>query len=79
MNRLAQLQDLFAETFGVERSSITPAGAQGEVPGWDSVGHLNLMLGLEASFGVRLQVRDMQNLTSVAAILRFLEGQCPSS
>jgi acyl carrier protein len=79
VNRLPELQNLFAEIFGVERLAIASDTVQGEVPEWDSVGHLNLMLALEASFDVQLEVQDMQNLTSVSAILEFLESRCPSS
>ena len=79
MNRLPDLQDLFVEIFGVERPAIALDTAQGDFPEWDSVGHLNLMLALEASFDVRLDVQDLQTLTSVSAILEFLESRCPSS
>jgi acyl carrier protein len=79
LNRLPELQNLFAEIFGVERSAIASDTVQGGIPEWDSVGHLNLMLALEASFGVQLEIQDMQNLTSVSAILEFLESRCLSS
>ena len=79
MSRLSELQDLFAEIFGVERLSVTTDTAQGDISDWDSVGHLNLMLGLEASFDVQLDVQDMQKLRSVSAILEFLESRCLSN
>jgi acyl carrier protein len=79
LSRLPELQDLFAEILGVRRVAIVSGAAQEDIAEWDSVGHLNLMLGLEASFGVQLEVEDMQTLTSVSAILEFLESRCRSS
>lgn len=58
--------------FAAAPGEISGATVQDDVPGWDSVGHLNLMLMIEESFGVRLEIEDMQKLTSVAAIVRFL-------
>ena len=72
MNRFETLQKIMADIFGIERNRITPATLQAEVPEWDSVGHLNLMLSVEDTFGVKLSVSDMQQLTSVPQILRYL-------
>lgn len=62
-----------AATFGLAPEDVGARALQAEVPGWDSVGHLNLMLMLEDTFGVRLDVPDMERLTGVEAIVRFLE------
>jgi acyl carrier protein len=74
-----ELQDVFAEILGVERSAIRPETVQGEIPEWDSVGHLNLMLGLEDRFGVSFDVDDLTRLNSVEAILVYLNRACASS
>jgi acyl carrier protein len=64
-----------AVTFGIEPDRINANSAQNQVPEWDSVAHLNLMLALEDTFNVRLTVQDMQRLTSVPDILRHLEDR----
>jgi acyl carrier protein len=40
---------------------------------WDSLAHVNLMMSLEQSFDLSLEVEDFGELTSVAAILKYLE------
>ena len=70
---------MFADVLGVERSAIGPETAQADVPEWDSVGHLNLMLGLEERFGVTFDVDDLTRLTSVEAILAHLDRACAST
>lgn len=71
---LERVRAAIATTFGVAPEHIGAATVQDDVEGWDSVGHLNLMLMLEDTFAVRLDVPDMERLTSVAAIVRFLEA-----
>ena len=43
-----------------------------ELPGWDSLRQLELMLALEAEFGVRIPAATMLELTSLPAIEAFL-------
>ncbi len=79
MSRLPELRGVFAEVLGVERSAVSPDTVQSDLPEWDSVGHLNLMLGLEERFGVSFDVDDLTRLTSVEAILAYLSRACASS
>lgn len=79
MDRFETVRDLIAATLGLARGQITPQTRQADVAEWDSVGHLNLMLALEDTFGVHLEVEDMARLNSVEAMLHFLETACPSS
>ena len=43
-----------------------------QVPGWDSLRHLEVMLALETEFGVRIPAETMLELTSLPAIERFV-------
>lgn len=74
MDVLDSLRELIALAFDVPRETVTERTVQADIPAWDSVGHLNLMLMLEDHFKVRLDVADMVKLTSVQAILDWLAG-----
>jgi acyl carrier protein len=65
-----RVREAVAVTFGIPAAEITRQTTQNDLPGWDSVGHLNLMLVLEESFGLSLEIADMEKLTSVEAIVR---------
>ncbi len=45
--------EVAARTFGVPRETLHGATAVGSLKGWDSLGHLRLMMSVESEFGVR--------------------------
>jgi len=72
MDNFDKLRDIIALTFGVPAEGVTPATTRDDIPAWDSVEHLNLMLALEDAFGLTLDIDDMARLTSVPAMLEYL-------
>lgn len=64
---------VIAETLGIDGGIITEQLAYGDVPEWDSLNHVELMLRLESEFGVEVGEDDMLELTSVRAIRQFVE------
>jgi acyl carrier protein len=78
MNHFDTLRELIALTLAVPPEQITPETVQADLQEWDSVAHLNLMLAVEDAFQVRLDLEQIAGLTSVPAILDYLQGECPS-
>ncbi len=39
-----------------------------EVPGWDSIGHMNLVTELESRFGISFDMEEIVGLDSVGAV-----------
>ena len=70
----ARVCDLMGDVLSVSEDEITLVTKQEDLANWDSLQHLNLMLALEDDFDVTLDVSDMQRLTSVRAILEYLES-----
>jgi acyl carrier protein len=56
----------------VDPAGIADDARSEDVPGWDSLRHLELMLALETEFGVRIPAETMLELTSLPAIERFV-------
>jgi acyl carrier protein len=61
--------DVIVDVFGVPRDELGVATVREDIPEWDSVGHLNLMLALEEAFNVSFSVDEMPELVSVKAIV----------
>ena len=68
-----QVQALLAQVFQVPVVEITPGLSFGDLPQWDSMGHMDVMLSLEEQFGVAIDTDTISELTSVPAICAYLE------
>jgi len=69
-----ELRNLAAETLQVPLEQIPEDLAFGDLPQWDSLGHMDLMLALEARFGVQINTETISNLVSLPAIYAYLDG-----
>jgi len=61
-----------AEVFNVASDRINDQTGPGELEGWDSVGHLDLVMAIEQKFGVQLTMDESTNLSSVGDIRQIL-------
>ena len=75
MSVFDRLREAMAATLKVSPEVITETTQDKDVPAWDSLGHVNLMMTLEQTFGVFLEVEDFAKLNSVPAMLGYLRGQ----
>ncbi len=71
---LNELRALLAETFRVDLAEISPDAQLGELPQWDSMAHMDLMLALEARYAVQITAETIGGLTSLPLILDHLES-----
>ncbi|MGB9674369.1 MAG: acyl carrier protein [Anaerolineales bacterium] len=53
---------------------ITPDLSFGDLPQWDSMGHMEVMMRLEEFFGIEINADTIASLTSVAAIRAYLDN-----
>ncbi|MBI3160597.1 MAG: acyl carrier protein [Chloroflexi bacterium] len=68
----AKVQPVLAAALKVNPADITPALQFGDLPQWDSMGHMEVMVGLEAALGVEITAETITALTSVEAICTHL-------
>lgn len=69
----ALVKNIIADTFNINRDVITPQTTSDDIEEWDSLGHIHLILRLEAAFNVKFNILVIPKLTSVSAIIRELE------
>lgn len=69
-----QIQALLAEAIQAPIEEITPDLAFGDLPQWDSMGHMEVMLRLEEKFGVEISADTIAALTSIPEIIKHLEN-----
>jgi acyl carrier protein len=65
---LTWIADLFEEP----PENITPETERDKIIGWDSLGVLSLMAGLDEKFNILMTDEEMQNLKKVGDVLNVL-------
>ena len=54
--------------------SINLLSTSDDVDRWDSLGHLQICMALEAEFGVSPELEEVGQINSVPAIIEYLRG-----
>ena len=75
MTTFEKLQETIATTLQVPPAKVTEVTRDQDLPAWDSLGQVNLIMALEEKFGVYIEVEDFASLNSVPAILAHLRKQ----
>lgn len=69
----AQLTGVFRDVFDNNTLEIFDAMTAKDVEDWDSLNHINLVVAVERSFGVRLTTREVSALEKVGDLIVLLE------
>jgi len=71
------VQQVFRDVFADDELNLTQEMTALDVPGWDSLGHLNLVIALEKRFGIKFAAaeisrlkEDGQNVGSLISLIR---------
>ena len=68
-----QVRDLLAGALQVPAEAVSPDLSFGDLPQWDSMGHMEVMVQLEERFGVEVSADTIAALTSLPAICNYLK------
>ena len=66
------LKKILSDTLGVPEMQIQEGASAQNIPAWDSVAHLNIVLSLEAAYGVSFTPEEITEMTSLEKILAAL-------
>ncbi len=69
-----QIQTLLAEIFEVELQEVSDETQFGDLPKWDSMGHMDLLVALESQFGIEISAESIGELVSVPVILAAIQA-----
>jgi len=75
MTTFSQIQETIAATLNISPGMIKENTKDTDVTAWDSLGHVNIMMSLEQTFDIFLEVEDFAELKSVPAIVDYLHAQ----
>jgi len=75
MSTLERLREAIANTLKVPAAVITDSTVHTDIAAWDSIGHVNVMMAIEQTFDIMLDVEDFARLDSVPSIVAYLREQ----
>lgn len=73
MATLDRLQDTFRTILDDDHLVLTDATTARDVPTWDSVAHISLMVSIESEFGVRFTDDQLTSFRTVGELRDFLD------
>ena len=68
-----QVQSALAEALCLPPELVNPDLAFGDLPQWDSIGHMEVMMVLENRFGIEINAETIGSLTSIPAICTYIQ------
>lgn len=71
---LDRVKQIVSTLFNVDDSSLTATSSPEDIPAWDSMGQLMLILELEQQFDIQIPPERGEKLTSISRIVDYLES-----
>ena len=68
-----QLTEVFQRVFHDDTLKLTDETTPADVPGWDSVAHINLMFSIEETFGVQFNGNELAEFKNFGELKRYLQ------
>ena len=75
MDITAKVKEIIVEELGVEASEVTPEANFIEDLGADSLDTVELIMKVEEEFDIDIEDEDAEKLTTVGAVIAYLEKQ----
>jgi acyl carrier protein len=77
MNIKEQLIKLIAETLDVQTNEINEDTAIGDIPAWDSLGHVAIINAVEQNLGIQFEpevIMDVEDVSDIIAAVEKYKG-----
>ena len=73
MNNRQKYDQIFSETFSIDESALGEDLVYNTIKTWDSIGHMELIAGLEDSFDIMMETDDIIDFGSYKKGFEILE------
>lgn len=69
----SRLEKVIREVFPIEAETIDENWTSDDIPDWDSVGHLNLIMEIEKEFDIKIEIEEMFEVEKLGDIIPILQ------
>ena len=70
---LVLIQNILADVLGNESLQLTEQSTAEQVPDWDSINQVKLLIGLENELNFRFSSQDVEGLKNVGALINLVQ------
>jgi acyl carrier protein len=69
-----RLTEIVKDVLGDDDLALDEATVAADVPGWDSLAHINIMVAVEGEFGVMFTSEQLGRFQNLGELQQFLAG-----
>ena len=69
---ISELTPLFQDVLDNPGLALTPDTQAADVPGWDSVAHITLVVVIEQKFGIHFNTAEIEELRNVGDLAKLI-------
>ncbi len=70
-----KMNEVFREVFDDEDITVTDETTSDDIEDWDSLEHINLVVGMEKAFGVKFNVGEVNTLKNVGEMADLIASK----
>lgn len=70
--QLQEIQSLISEALQVPEELVSSDLTFGDLPQWDSLGHMEILMRLEEKYGLEVNAETIAVLVSIPEILKYI-------
>jgi acyl carrier protein len=70
---VSKLTPIFRDVFSDDGLVVTESMTAAEVPAWDSLSNINMIIAVEKAFGVKFSIKDVRSLKNVGELLDLIK------
>jgi acyl carrier protein len=70
---VSRLTPIFRDVFSDEDLVVSDGMIAADVPTWDSLSNINMIIAVEKAFGVKFSIKDVRSLKNVGELLELIK------
>jgi acyl carrier protein len=70
---VSRLTPIFRDVFNDDALVVSEGMTAADVPTWDSLSNINMIIAVEKAFGVKFSIKDVRSLKNVGELLLLIK------
>ena len=72
---IQDLNEIFREVLDDDSISLTPASTAADIPAWDSMNHITIVVEAERRFGIKVRTAEIEELRNVGDFVALIASK----